>query len=164
VNAFWSYFWPVAAFGLVAGAVFATAAFRRRRRSASVAGLVAALAFAALWHWPLGAADRFRSQVETKARAVLVDWEMGQIQARLAQGPLGRRLVLSGPADDFQRGGLVRIMGAVPGVSSATWSKADRGRPLFAEAMLASIAGFLAGALLAYLADLRRRYNAQWRW
>jgi hypothetical protein len=30
--------------------------------------------------------------------------------------------------------------------------------------MIASLLGFLLGLLLAYLVELRRRYNAQWNW
>jgi len=76
---------------------------------------------------------------------------------------LSRRLILSGPADDFQRDQLVKIMSQVPGVSRASWSPSG-GLPLIAEALFAAIAGFLAGLLLAYGIELRRRYNAQWKW
>jgi hypothetical protein len=72
--------------------------------------------------------------------------------------------MLAGTADDFQRSELVRIMGAVPGVSSASWSAERGGLPLIAEGTIASLAGFLVGLLLAYLVELRRRYNAQWKW
>ena len=89
---------------------------------------------------------------------------MPQVQARLHRGPLSRRLVLTGQADDFQREELVRIMSEVPGVSTATWDKSAAGIPLIVEAALAALAGFLIGLLLAYVAELRRRYNAQWKW
>jgi len=36
--------------------------------------------------------------------------------------------------------------------------------PLFLEACLMSAGGFLVGLLLAYLVELRRRANAEWRW
>ena len=36
--------------------------------------------------------------------------------------------------------------------------------PLIAEVGLFAIAAFAVGALLAYLLDLRRRANAEWRW
>jgi hypothetical protein len=32
------------------------------------------------------------------------------------------------------------------------------------EAMIVTVVGFLAGLVLAYVINLRRRYNAQWRW
>jgi hypothetical protein len=59
----------------------------------------------------------------------------------------------------------VRMMEEIPGVSQATWAPDDHtGLPLVAEGLLASAAGFLLGALLAYAMELRRRYNAQWNW
>ena len=73
-------------------------------------------------------------------------------------------LVLSGPADDWQRGELVRLFSQVPGVSGATWSGDDPGLPLFVEEVAGALAGFLLGLLVAYLVQLRRRYNAQWTW
>jgi hypothetical protein len=35
---------------------------------------------------------------------------------------------------------------------------------LLLEAGIVSVAGFLVGLLLAYVIELRRRYNAQWKW
>lgn len=163
MNVLWTYFWPIVAAGLLLGAVLGSAALRRRRMMLIALGVALAVAAAGLWHGPLGAADRFATSIDRTARAVLVDWEMGQVQAKLARGPLTRRLMLSGPADDFQREELVRIMSTIPGVNSATWSS-NRGLPLIAEAALASLAGFLVGLLLAYLVELHRRHNAQWKW
>jgi hypothetical protein len=163
MSVFWEYFWPLVAFGLVGGGISGLIGFRQRRRSFLVIGAVVAVAGAALWHWPLGAADRLRSQVDTTARAVLIDWEMSQVQGRLHREPLTRRLMLSGRADDFQRAELVRIMSQVPGVSTATWSRRS-GVPLIVEAAGAALLGFLAALLLAYVVELRRRHNAQWRW
>ena len=163
MNVFLNYFWPVAALGLVIGAIVGTIAFRRQRQFLIAAGVALTLAGAALWHWPLGAADRLTTKVESIAVFVLGDWEMSQVQARLHRRPLTRRLILSGPADDFQRGELVRIMSTIPGVSRATWSD-ESGWPLIAEGAGASLLGFLLGLLLAYLVELRRRHNAQWRW
>lgn len=160
----WEYFWPVIALGFAVGAIVGTIAFRRRRRSIAAIALALALGGALLWHGPLGAADRFAARIEPFARTVLVDWEMGQVEARLQRGPMSRRLLLSGPADDFQRSGLVRIMSTIPGVSAATWRQGDRGLPLAAESALASVLAFLVGLLLAYLVELRRRHNAQWKW
>jgi len=77
---------------------------------------------------------------------------------------LTRRLVLAGPADTWQRGELARLFGQVPGVSGATWSERDGGLPLIVEEMLGALAGFLLGLLVAWLVQLRRRYNAQWTW
>jgi hypothetical protein len=36
--------------------------------------------------------------------------------------------------------------------------------PVFVEACAMTLAGFLIGLLLAYLVELRRRSNAEWRW
>ena len=160
----WSYFWPVVAVGLVLGAAAGTVWLRRKRPWALAVGVAVGLAVAAAWHWPLGAATRFATAIEPAARAVLVDWEMGQVEAQLPRGPLTRRLILSGPADSFQRGELVRIMGSLPGVSSATWRASSPGVPLMVESSIVTLVGFLAGLLLAYVVELRRRYNAQWKW
>lgn len=159
----WTYFWPVAALGLVAGALLGTLALRKRRNWLIGAGIVVALTGAALWHGPLGAAERLAAKVDSTAEFVLADWEMSQVDGRLHRQPLTRRLRLSGPADDFQRGELVRMMSTVPGVSSATWSD-DGGLPLLVESAAVCVAGFLLGLLLAYLVELRRRHNAQWKW
>ena len=163
MNAFWAYFWPLFAAGLLLGAIFGTIALRRHRRLFFAAGAALSIAAAALWHGPLGAADRFTQRIEPFARAVLVDWEMEQVDAQLHREPLTRRLMLAGPADDFQRSQLALMMATIPGVSSATWS--DRGGvPLLLEAAGASLLGFLIGLLLAYLVEIRRRHNAQWSW
>jgi hypothetical protein len=84
-------------------------------------GIAATLGETALWHGPLGHADKFAALVETNARAQLDHDEMTQVQARLERGPLTRRLILSGPADDFQRGEIVRRMLLLPGVGEAVW-------------------------------------------
>lgn len=164
MNTLWAYFWPVVAIGFVFGAIIGSLAFRRRRPRFVWIGLALSIAGAALWHGPLGAADRFSSEVERTAQAVLIDWEMSQAQAQLHHDPLTRRLMLSGPADDFQRAELVRMMSTIPGVSSATWSRQDSGLPLLLEAAVVSVVGFLFGLLLAYLVELRRRHNAHWNW
>ena len=88
---------------------------------------------------------------------------MTKVTGHLHRGPLSRRLDLSGPADDFQRSELVRLMSQLPGVSSAQWSH-RAGVPLIVEGLGVSLLGFLIGLVLAYLVELRRRYNAQWNW
>ena len=165
MSALWSYFWPCFAIGLLVGGPVGTIAFRRpaRRNKALALGLAVALALTAVWHGPLGAADRFTASVEYNARAVLDHYEMTQVAAHLHRGPLSRRLVLAGPADDFQTTELVRLMSELPGVSSAQWNN-ETGVPLLAEALAVAIAAFVFGLGLAYLLDLRRRHNAQWNW
>jgi hypothetical protein len=44
------------------------------------------------------------------------------------------------------------------------WTANRGGVPLIAESVIATLAGFLFGLLLAYLVELRRRYNSQWNW
>ncbi len=84
-------------------------------------GAVATLAVAELYHGPLGAAQELETRIERSARAELDRNEMVQVQARLSERPLSRTLILSGPADDFQRGELVRVMGLLPGVDQVEW-------------------------------------------
>jgi hypothetical protein len=165
VNAFWTYFWPVLSGGLIAGLFAGAFAFRPRGRRvlALAIGAAVSILLALLWHGPLGGADRFAAEVERNVRATIVYEQIPEVQGRLHHGPLTRRILLSGPADDFQREQLVEIIGEVPGVASATWS-ASGGIPLIVEAGAGAILGFLFGLLLAYLRELRRRYNAQWNW
>jgi hypothetical protein len=93
----------------------------------------------------------------------LVNNEIPQVSGHLHRGPLTRRVLLSGPADDFQRGEVVKLMHVVPGVESASWS-GGTGVPLIVEGGGSAVLGFLLGLLVAYLMELRRRYNAQWNW
>jgi hypothetical protein len=166
VNALWSYFWPPFGAALAVGIIAGAVAFRRRRsRNAKLAaGILASIVLAALWHGPLGGADRFSNEVERRIRATLVYYEIPEVTGQLHHGPLTRRVLLSGTADDFQRGELVRLVDEVPGVSSTSWSSNGGGVPLIVEGGFVAILGFLLGLLLAYLVELRRRYNAQWNW
>jgi hypothetical protein len=165
VNAFWAYFWPPFGAGMAVAIIAGAFAFRRpRRRIVALAlGVVAALGLAALWHGPGGAADRFATSVERVIREALVNNEIPEVSGHLQRGPLTRRVLLSGPADDFQRREVVKLMNVVPGVESASWS-GGAGIPLIVEGGGAAILGFLLGLLVAYLMELRRRFNAQWNW
>lgn len=165
MNAFWSYFWPAFTAGLIVGLIAGAIAFRRRRRAVPIViGAIASIVLAALWHGPLGGADRFSVEVEQSVRWATVYYEIPEVSGHLHHGPLTRQVLLSGPADDFQRSELVRIVGDLPGVSTATWSSDGGGLPLIVEGGAVAILGFLFGLLLAYLRELRRRYNAQWNW
>ena len=84
-------------------------------------GVGAVLGFTALWHGPLGAGERMAQRAETIARRTLDYYELPMIQAKMERGPMTRRLVLSGPADDFQRSELVRILDDIPGVLNVSW-------------------------------------------
>jgi len=179
VNAFWDFYWPLLTAAIVLGVVAGVSGFRattirrpksreyrRRAASAVLIGGMVVLALGAVWHGPLGTGERLASTIERQSRQVLNDWEMPQVQARVERAPLSRILVLSGPADDFQRSELVRIMNGVPGVASVRWTdmKPPLSLPLLAEAELAALACFGLGLLLSYLLELRRRYRAKWSW
>lgn len=94
-------------------------------RTIVLLGLAAVTGFTMLWHGPLGAGERLTQQVEADARRTLDYYEMPMIQAKLQRGPLSRRLILSGPADDFQRSELVRILDETPGVLDVRWDPAS---------------------------------------
>ena len=166
MNALWSYFWPPFGAGLVLGVIAGAVAFRRRRARipALAVGAIVAIALATLWHGPLGAADRFTAEVERVARQALVYNEIPEVSGHLHHGPLTRRILLSGPADDFQRSQLIIVMDQVPGVESVSWSQDGGGTPLIVEGAGVALLGFLFGLLVAYLRELRRRYNEQWKW
>jgi hypothetical protein len=166
MNALWSYFWPAFAIGLLIGVLTGIFAFRRsaKRVALLAAGSLLAIAAATLWHGPLGAADRFTIGVERIARQALVDYDApAGITAQIQHGPLTRELILSGPANDFQRAEAARLLSQIPGVSRAVWTPRVS-VPLIVEGAAVGVAGFLLGLLLAYLVELRRRYNAQWNW
>ena len=168
MNALWDAYWPAIVAALVLGVVSGAIAFRRpaRRNAALGAGVAVALALAALWHGPVGSGERFAQSVDRQSRQVLVNYEMTQVTAGLQRSPLARTLWLSGPADEFQRRELARIMELVPGVASARWTngRASASLPLLAEVELGASLGFGLGLLLAYLLELRRRSRAQWSW
>jgi len=166
MNTFWSYFWPIAAAALVIAAIGGLIAFRRKKKMPLVIAAALSPAWLGLWTGPLGAADRFTRVIERQAREALVHYEEPQMQAHLHRGPLSRRLILSGDnkLDDWQRGELVRLFSQLPGVSGATWAANDAGIPLVLEGAIAALGGFLIGLGLAYLLELRRRYNSQWTW
>jgi hypothetical protein len=185
MTAWWDYFWPAFLAGLVIGVIAAQFAYRakilppkerglrekqvfmpakRTRIRALVGGVLLTVAAATLWHGPLGAADRFSSQVERIARQVLVDFGAPRgVTVRMQRGPLTRQLILSGPSDEFQRGEAARLLSGIPGVSRASWTSTP-GVPLIVEVAGVAVVGFLSGLLLAYLVELRRRHNAQWNW
>lgn len=95
------------------------------RRSIFIIGIAAVLAEAAVWHGPLGAGDRMAARAEVIARRTLDYYELPMIQAHMQRSPLARRMILSGPADDFQRQELVRIMDDIPGVLDVQWDPAS---------------------------------------
>ena len=139
----WQYYWPVVAIGVVIGAITGTFLYnrlvisareqlaglevavddkKRTRRKLFYGGLAATLGLAILWHAPLGAGERLAAKVEATVRAELKHQEMFGVSARLERAPLRRRIVLAGPADDFQQAELVRILDDLPGVSGVRWA------------------------------------------
>jgi len=168
MSVLWSYFWPCFAIGLVIGVLVGVFAFHRwprRKRNVSLGlGTAAAIALTLIWHGPLGGAERFASQVERAAQTALKYYEVPKVHAALHRGPLSRRLILTGPSDDFQRGEIPRLFSQLPGVSKAQWGTSPGGVPLMVEGAAVAVLGFLFGLLLAYLIELHRRYNAQWSW
>ena len=112
-----------------------------------------------MWHGPGGAAARFTATAERTMRITLDHYEMPGVAVKLQRGPLTRRLVFAGPADAFQRSEILRIGREVPGVADTAWAgrPTQRALPLLAEVMLMALACFAIGAVLAYIAALRRR-------
>lgn len=94
-------------------------------RTIFLLGLAAVLGFTALWHGPLGAGERLAQRSELIARRTLDYYELPMIQAKMERGPMSRRMILSGPADDFQRSELVRILDEIPGVLEVRWDPAS---------------------------------------
>ena len=84
-------------------------------------GALATIGVAELYHGPLGAAAGLEANVERRARNLLDYYELPQVTARMDDKPLVRRLILSGPADDFQRRALVEKLGELPGVNEVRW-------------------------------------------
>lgn len=168
MNFLWDQFWPAVTAAVVIGVIAGAYGFRNRpvrmRNLALLAGFALTLLAGFIWVGPAGAGERFAAAVEQQARQVLVNYEMTQVQVRVQRSPLARTVILSGPADDFQRAGLVRIMEIVPGVATARWTDEKSGLPLLVEVELAALLSFGLGLLLAYLLELRRRHRAQWSW
>lgn len=95
------------------------------RRGIVLLGMAAVLATTAIWHGPLGAGDRLAARAEVIARRTLDYYEFPMIQVHMQREPLARRLILSGPADEFQRAELVRILDDIPGVLEVRWDAAS---------------------------------------
>jgi hypothetical protein len=95
------------------------------KRTILLIGIAAVIGFTALWHGPFGAGERLTRQIEADARRQLDRDEMFHVQAHLQRNPLSRRLILSGPADEFQRGELVRRLDGIPGVLDVRWEAAS---------------------------------------
>jgi hypothetical protein len=168
MNLLWDLYWPVIVLAAVAGVIAGAFGFRRKKRGrfALAAGIAVTLLVGWVWHEPVGSGERFAGSVERRTRQVLVDFEMAPVQAIVDRAPLSRTLILSGPADNFQRSELVRILNYVPGVANVRWADSPKRftLPMVAEVELAALLSFGLGLVLAYLLELRRRSRAQWSW
>lgn len=179
MNLLWDLYWPVLTAAIVLGVNAGAIAFRKRppqkhskanwplrRVLVLVGGIALAAALGAVWHGPIGKGERFAAETDRQARQVLINYEMESVGAVAERDPIERQIVLSGPADEFQRSELARIMNQIPGVASVRWANQQPGfgLPLLLEVELAGLASFGLGLLLAYLIELRRRSRAQWRW
>lgn len=129
-------------------------------------GIAATIGFAGLWHGPLGAGERFADRADIIAKRTMDYNLVPQIHAVMQRKPLARRIVLSGPADEFQRMESLRIMDDIPGIIDVRWTRKDGSYaagatilPLAIEAQLLALAGFALGLIIAYLFELRRRAN-----
>ena len=130
------------------------------RNQALGLGIAATLAASLLWHGPGGAGARLGKLLDHETRIMLDNYEMQFIGARIQHDPLTRRMVLDGPADNFQRAEIKRMTETLPGVATAHWTgSGDRTRqsPVLLEVAIMALACFAAGAILAYVAALRRR-------
>ena len=112
-----------------------------RRNTTILAGIAATLALGAVWHGPLGAGSRMAARMEARAQQFLIDWDLPEVHARVATGPISRMVLLSGPANDFQRDESKRRILTLPGVEAVAYEdeKASPPLPLVVEAELAAL-------------------------
>ena len=124
-------------------------------------GLAATIASAVLWHGPGGAADRFVTRSERDVAKMLAYFEMEPVRGTMQRGPVARRIIYAGPADEFQRSELVRLGEDLPGIGEARWSPARNTLtyplPLIVEAVGLALAAFLIGLTMAAIAFYTRR-------
>src|SRR5439155_15001679 len=69
-------------------------------------GLGAVLLLGWINYGPLGHGKLFIDSLEARARQVIAETNLTNIDVRLDRRPLRRAATLSGPADDFQRNGM----------------------------------------------------------
>ncbi|QIK96809.1 hypothetical protein G7076_10525 [Sphingomonas sp. HDW15A] len=121
-------------------------------------GFAATVASAFLWHGPGGAAERFVTRSDQDVRRMLDFFELPLVEGHMQRDPVARRIIYSGPADEFQRTELVRIGESLPGVGEARWSRPRSvltyPLPLAGEALAMALAAFLLGLTAAYILSL----------
>jgi len=125
-----------------------------------VIGLAATVVMGWVYHAPLGNGEAFVGGLEAQARAKVAAAELPGIAVSAARQPMSRTMILSGPADQFQREGMGEMPGltgrveAVEGVAAVRWAdegKGSRGLPLFAELLAGLVPVYLLGLLLGRL-------------
>jgi hypothetical protein len=123
-------------------------------------GLTATAACTWLWHGPGDAVERAAQHIDREARQMLDGYEMQVIAVQAQRDPLARRVILVGPANDFQRAEMVRYAERLPGIGEARWSRPKsqftHPLPLFGEALALALAAFTAGLLLTYALFVRK--------
>jgi hypothetical protein len=123
-------------------------------------GLAATVASTVAWHGPGGAGVSLVNGIERETRAMLDNYEMSVVKVTAQRQPMARRIILSGPGDDFQRAEIVRYSERIAGVGEARWSVTRshfrHPLPLLAEAILLSLAAFALGLMIAYGLFVRR--------
>lgn len=93
-------------------------------------GLAAALGAGWVSHAPMGRGEAFAAQLDAQVQAVLSEPMVAipGVTAQVQREPLARRVILSGPANCFQRNGQGSLPGldgrvsAIPGVAGVEWS------------------------------------------
>lgn len=91
-------------------------------------GLAAALAVGAVAHGPLGRGEALVARLDAAAQQVVREAEIAGVSARMARAPLQRTVILSGPADRFQREGQGSLPGlnermlAIPAMGRVEWT------------------------------------------
>lgn len=135
-------------------------------------GVAITVAFAGLWHGPLGAGDRFAATVDQRAERTILFNDVPAIngqpifKAAMQRDPLTRRVLIEGKPDSFQRSELARILNDIWGILDAAWVDGKGGfqpttflLPLALEAQLLGLVSFALGMIIGYLFELRRRAN-----
>jgi len=118
-------------------------------------GVAAALLAGWVFHGPVGRGEAFASRLEARAQAVVTEAELPGIRARADRAPLARRMLMSGPADEFQREGQGyfpglndRILG-LGGIAAVQWpDEPPQGAwplPLLLETEIMVLIAFLVG-------------------
>ena len=132
MNAFWAYFWPPLGAGIAVGILAGAIGFRpsARRNAALAIGAVAAiLRSATLWHGPLGASDRLASDVERRARATIVYYEIPQVSgASASRSADPARLSCPAPPTISSGASWSGWSTSFPGVSGATGQRTAAAR------------------------------------